>query len=367
MNSEINILIKDSLRLNFLKDLLNGQIKMTLQISTSSSQDYASEIHKDQSRVQVYGKYNLSEDPTGANLTIRPVGPDCALKIQFSTSASMAGKTISLVRSATKTVEREFDMAQGISCVELVSAGKAGYILRIDGVDSPTSQSQGMQIASPAVPIQSGPVTSAVEHYSTKPAQFGVSEPVTSDPRFADVPIAPSAGGNQVVSAVPSIDGLDKRFAGQQDDGSVIVHDTSHAGSHDSPAPESAIDHQGDTQQQEDDELRRLEKEIAAVEYKSGELAQKKKSALIHLEKIEAEYKKDYAALEVDIEEVKSRMKADASIIEHYKDQDITPIETLLQEIYAKLEEAETQIRVFIEAKQKMTMEIESEIKMNKK
>ena len=43
------------------------------------------------------------------------------------------------------------------------------------------------------------------------------------------------------------------------------------------------------------------------------------------------------------------------------------PIEVIFQEIRFKLDEAEEQIRFFIEAKQQKTMEIENEIKSNKK
>ena len=66
----------------------------------------------------------------------------------------------------------------------------------------------------------------------------------------------------------------------------------------------------------------------------------------IHNE-IEAEYKKDYAAFEQELEDYKSRLDADTSIIEHYKDQDVLPIEVIFQEIRFKLDEAEEQIRFF--------------------
>ena len=74
-----------------------------------------------------------------------------------------------------------------------------------------------------------------------------------------------------------------------------------------------------------------------------------------------------YDALSVELEEIKGRMEADSDIIEYYKDRDIIPVETLLQEARLKLEEAETQIGMFIRAKQKKTMEIEGEVKANKK
>ena len=114
-------------------------------------------------------------------------------------------------------------------------------------------------------------------------------------------------------------------------------------------------------------DLQRIEQEISVIERQQGQLSRKKQSAIGHLEKIEVEYQKDYASFEQELEDYKSRLDADASIIEHYKDQDVMPIETVFQEIRFKLEEAEEQIRFFIEAKQRKTMEIENEIKSNKK
>ena len=117
---------------------------------------------------------------------------------------------------------------------------------------------------------------------------------------------------------------------------------------------------------QDDMDLQRIEQEISVIERQQGQLSRKKQSAIDHLEKIEAEYQKDYAAFEQEMEDYKSRLDADASVIEHYKDQDVMPIEIVFQEIRLKLEEAEEQIRFFIEAKQRKTMEIENEIKSNK-
>lgn len=119
-----------------------------------------------------------------------------------------------------------------------------------------------------------------------------------------------------------------------------------------------------------DGELARLESDMEVQLQGQDDWEQRQQNALDYrakLERIEAEYQKDYSALTDDIEEMKSRMKADAAVVEYYKDRDITPIETLFDEINAKLDEAEVQIRLFIEAKQRKTMEIESAIKSDKR
>lgn len=103
--------------------------------------------------------------------------------------------------------------------------------------------------------------------------------------------------------------------------------------------------------------------DLSPAERQQEEFSRERESAVAHLEAIEEEYGKDYASLEKELEELRSRMTADASVIEYYKDRDIRPIEDILREIGAKLDEAEEQIRVFAEARQRKTMEIENEIK----
>lgn len=71
-------------------------------------------------------------------------------------------------------------------------------------------------------------------------------------------------------------------------------------------------------------------------------------------------------ALQEELEELKSRMEADAAVIEYYQEQNLAEVEALLQEARLKLESAEEQIKRFIQEKQRKTMEIESEVKANK-
>ncbi len=83
-------------------------------------------------------------------------------------------------------------------------------------------------------------------------------------------------------------------------------------------------------------------------------------------QKIEEECRKDYSDAQTEVQEYQNRLEIDKRILEYYQDKDFKPIEEILKEIGEKLNEAEKQIALFIEAKQKKTMEIEGEIKSNK-
>ena len=75
--------------------------------------------------------------------------------------------------------------------------------------------------------------------------------------------------------------------------------------------------------------------------------------------KIEQEYKKDYDSAKSEVEGLKQQIEIDKSILEYYKDKDVKPIEDIIREITEKIDEAETQIALFIIERQKKTMEIE--------
>ena len=77
------------------------------------------------------------------------------------------------------------------------------------------------------------------------------------------------------------------------------------------------------------------------------------------VQKIEEELQKDYQQAEVQLEECKTQLEIDKRVLEYYKDKDVKPVEEIFKEIQQKLEEAEKQIALFIQAQQKKTMEIE--------
>ena len=140
MNSEIVIAIKDSVKLNILHEVLSNNISLSFQLNNGNDENYSSQIHNEKSRVKVYGKYNISEDPTGEFLTIRPVAPDCKMTIKASVPVGVNGKKISVVRSSTREIEKEFEITPDVSSIEFIPCGKQGYTLRVVYGDSYINQ-----------------------------------------------------------------------------------------------------------------------------------------------------------------------------------------------------------------------------------
>ncbi len=114
------------------------------------------------------------------------------------------------------------------------------------------------------------------------------------------------------------------------------------------------------------EELREIQQKTDEMQQKTSELSQQKRVAAEKLRRLEAEYSKDHEALQAELDGIRERLGSDGKVLEFYKDKDITPTEELLKQAEAKLNEAEAQIKLFIEAKQQKTIEIETEIRSNK-
>lgn len=374
MTSDVQVFGKDKIKLNILQDVLAGLVNISFQLNNGPAQNYASQIHADGKRVYVFGKFNISEDVNeGDTITIRPIMIDTPLKILIHANAKLSGKKASVVRNSTKMVEQEFEISSETTCLELLPQGKQFYLMKV-------SNSGGIA----ATPIQSAsPQPQRKPVAKNKPDPAPASNPNQPSIHFEEVN-TPARESSPVDDRFEGF-GLDTGFIGSDNrfdsfdvDPVAVVSNTSpktsfepaeeiSARSQEPVEPSPAKDVRTATPQQNDRDIQRIEQEISVIERQQGQLSRKKQSAIDHLERIEAEYKKDYASFEKELEDYKSRMDADASIIEHYKDQDVMPIEIILKEVSLKLEEAEEQIRLFIEAKQRKTMEIENEIKSNKK
>ena len=132
MTSEIQIFAKDKIKLNILQDVLAGLVNVTFQLNNGAAQDYASQIHTEGKRVNVLGKFNISEDANdGDTITIRPIMIDVPLKIAFHPNANFSYKKASVVRNATKTVEQEFEISSETASMELIPQGKQSYLLKV--------------------------------------------------------------------------------------------------------------------------------------------------------------------------------------------------------------------------------------------
>ena len=306
MTSEIELFGKDSVKLNILKELVSGDINISMSLNGGVYQDYLSQIHREGSRMQVLGKFNLSEDPNGDVLTIRPIMVSGLLKVTFGFSGQpfSGEKKVSVFRSATKTIERKYDVNDMLTSVEFIPQGNVKYMLRLTYGDA----------ESEALPDEPERPAVAAPDLTESPDDFDVlTSPVAEEPPKPEPPASPAP-----------------------------------------PAPA-------------DPEPATPEEDVTVAEERLKKLSERRKSAKELLTKLEAEYEKDYDEYQRELEEYRQQYNVDQSVIEFYRDNDIQPIEDIMKELSEKLTQAEQQIRLIILGRQKKTMEIETQVKSNKR
>ena len=280
MTSEIELYKNDSVKLNILNELKDGDINISLSFDGGVYQDYISQIHREDGNMRVLGIFKLLESPSDNLLSICPFEIRETLKVAFGYSGKQFEdeKKLSVFRRKIKTVERQYDISGMLSSVEFIPQGNVNYLLRL---------TYGEQENDEAVVQETSPV-SAVSDEAIQPTQT------------------------------------------------------------DSAAEISAV-------------------EVTAAEQKLKNLRERRESTKDLLKKLEAEYEKDYDEFQRELEEYKQQSGVDQSVIEYYRDNDIQPIEDLMKEINEKLSQAEKQISLVILGRQKKTMEIEKEVKSNKR
>ncbi len=245
---EIELFVRDTIRINVLKELMAGSATLAVQLNDGEIENYATQIHNDMGRVRVYGNFNMAESIDGEVLTIRPISVDRVMKAVPAMSGGISGKEIAIVRSSTKQVENTYPFDETFMELELVPSENK-YILKLEYADSVQSEQPVIREETPAIQEE---------------------QPVIQEEK-------------PVVSAV------------------------------------------------KDEEVQKIEEEL----------------------------QKDYKQAEVQLEECKTQLEIDKRVLEYYKDKDVKPVEEIFKEIQQKLDEAEKQIALFIQAQQKKTMEIE--------
>ena len=130
MNFEAEILVRDTIKLNILKEIKEKTISLAFQMNDGNVEDYITQIHNENSRVKVYGNFNISESIDGDILTIRPVSVGNSLKCVITFSGDVSEKSVSIIRNADKKEENAYKIDKSFQKFELIPS-EDKYILNL--------------------------------------------------------------------------------------------------------------------------------------------------------------------------------------------------------------------------------------------
>ena len=300
MTSEYEIFGKDLIKLNIYKEVVADR-SVSLELFLDGNPygtDYFDNIHDDGIVMNRYGCFNISEDKNSGSITIRPALVKFALKIAVVCRQPFAEKkTLTVYRNGQTEPETAFDITQNCESIELIPEnGK--YIMKIN-YSGAVQQSENT------------PNTQQIQT-QTESTQATAVQPENTQQNIIQTPTqTENTQQTPVENTAPS---------------------TENTNAQTTPAVENKPDSQNKS---------------------TDSISQEKLNA------IKAESEKDYEPYAEKLETIKDEYKFDKSVIEYYKDHDLVPIEKIFAELDEKLKSAEEQIKLFVEARQNKTKEIE--------
>lgn len=116
-----------------------------------------------------------------------------------------------------------------------------------------------------------------------------------------------------------------------------------------------------------DADIKSVQSKIQVLESQKTELSNRKLEYKNHLDKLQAEYDKDYSGYEEELEQLKATYSIDKELIKMYENSEPEPVENLIRNVEEALAKLEDRIKVFVEAKAKKTAAIEEELRVGKK
>lgn len=333
MSSEYEFFSKDYIKFYFLNEAVNNKtasFKLFLE-SDGVEKDFL-DVRTPGRNVYRFNNFNVSEDATNNCITFRPNVIGCY--VYFAISASNPIR-VEIIKNGTNTVAESFELETGDSKIEFQPQGIKKYDLKII-TEHVGNKPESGEASKPTEP-QTAPAVNSFESDFSVPSPFDVSGSMSSQPQQ-----------NSNLQSYSSQSGFS-------------------AASEQIRERERAIDQLERSNSLLQGDIDALEKRKNNLEKMNQELIDKKRNLTIHLDKLQEEYDKNYSNFSADVEEISSRYHIDSEILKLYADREVTPIEELLERAENDVKQIEEQICVFVEAQERKTAEIESELKIGKK
>ena len=377
MGNEFEIYKKDYIKLNLYKEAVvqkTVEFKLFLEIDN---------VEKDLFDVRNGAKYrfnnfNVTEDEAENYITFRPITIGCYLYFRLICQVPVR---LDVVKNGTTTVAQSFEIPAGETKIEFDPKGLDMCLMKLD--IKPNTSAQPAPAPSPA------PANSNAGSFG---GGFDMPTPFDATPSPSPAPVSTNEEKNKPVggSALP---GFDQDFGASGFTAPQVEQPAPQPVLNPTPAPapvpapakveqpnpfgfsnseevrekEQRIEQLNRSNDSLQQDIDALNESIRQLEAKNQELVDGKKGLTQRLDKLQAEYDKDYSKYEDDLKEISEKYHIDEEILKLYGGQEITTIEELFTRAEMDITAIEEQIRNFVEAQQRKTTEIEDELKIGKK
>lgn len=354
MASEYEFFSKDYIKFYVLNETVNSKtVTFKLFLESDGTEKEFLDVRASGRNVYRFNNFNVSEDVTNNCITFRPNVVGCYVYFLISSQNPIK---VEIIKNGTNTVAQAFELGKGESKIEFRPNGTRKYDLKITNAQ-----------ADAGVPQTTGDVI------RREPAEEQMLNPFDTDFNA----LSPFDNSRSATSHRAQNESF--RNASQTDFGGFDSFMTepsqsayantmeTEASSEEIREKERAVDQMERSNSILENDIAELENRARELERKNRELIDRKKSLTSHLDRLQEEFDKEYSNYNSDVEEISSRYHIDAEILKLYADKEVTPIEELLRRAEDDMRQIEEQIRVFVEAQERKTAEIENELKIGKK
>lgn len=352
MSSEYEFFSKDYIKFYVLNETVNSKTAtFKLFLESEDAEKEFLDVRASGRNVYRFNNFNISEDATNNCITFRPNVVGCYVYFLISSQNPIK---VEIIKNGTNTVAQAFELGKGESKIEFSPNGTRKYDLKITNAQTGVPQTTDNVIRRESAEKQT---INPVDSDFNVPSPFDNSRSATSNQ---------VQNGSVRNASLTDFGGFDS-FMNEHSQSSYTNIRETVASSEEKREKERAADQMERSNSILENDIAELENRTRELERKNRELIDRKKILTSHLDRLQEEFDKEYSNYNSDVEEISSRYHIDSEILKLYADKEVTPIEELLRRAEDDIRQIEEQIRVFVEAQERKTADIENELKIGKK
>lgn len=340
--SELVLLKKDIIRLNFLKEINDKTVSLKLFLEVDGKEKDINEIKQTGQTEYRFNNFNVIENSADNKITFNHNVIGCLLYFKINTTSKLS---IDILKKDTNAVANTIEILPGETKITFNPNANKQYDITVEQLSNVQNNTDTIQSA-----LDTGVKPVNPEEFTPLPGFDTLNILNVNKQKKSHItrPGASVSNANMDNSTVAN----NKANVSNSENNAVVQNAQ--------PAQISSLQQQVSTLQ---GEVGDITEQITKLQNQIKQLENNKKNLKNHLDKLQAEYDKNYKEFEVEAKKMAESYHIDAEILEMYKDRDVVPVEELLKKANDDNSALENQIKVFIAAQERKIADIEKDIK----